>query len=207
MTAASRGAAHWDAAYAHGADTRSWFQVEPTASLSMLDAADVTPADSVIDVGGGASTLVDALLRRGHRDVTVLDVSDAGLQLARHRLAGQAADVTWLVTDLLAWRPARTWRVWHDRAVLHFITDQAARKQYLNTLAAATEPGAIAVLAAFAPDGPQQCSGLPVDRYNSTDLVDLLGPRWQLIHEDREEHTTPTGAIQPFTWTAFHRRT
>lgn len=206
MTAGHRSAAHWDAAYAHGAHTRSWFQTEPTGSLRMLDAARVTAADSLLDVGGGASHLIDVLLARGHLDLTVLDISAAALTVVQQRLGPNAAKVHWLVANLLTWHPARTWRVWHDRAVLHFLTDEPARQHYLGALGAATTPGSIAIIATFAPDGPQQCSGLPVDRYDTADLAGLLGAEWQLLSDHREEHITPGGAVQPFTWAAFRRQ-
>jgi hypothetical protein len=102
--------------------------------------------------------------------------------------------------------PARTWQVWHDRAVLHFLTDEPARQHYLRALTAATQSGSIAVIATFAPEGPRHCSGLSVNRYDASELADLLGARRQLVSDDREEHTTPAGAVQPFTWTAFYRQ-
>jgi hypothetical protein len=135
----------------------------------------------------------------------VLDVSTAGLQIAQQRLGPAAELVHWLIADLLTWRPARTWDVWHDRAVLHFLTNPSAREQYLRVLQAATRPAAIALFGTFALDGPQSCSGLPVTRYSTRDLADLLGASWQVIASDREEHITPSGAIQPFTWAAFRR--
>lgn len=204
--ATTESAEHWNDAYAQGDVSRSWYQDQPAASLKMLDRCSVTPQDSVIDVGGGASRVVDALLGRGHADVTVLDISEAGLQTARQRLGAAAAQVRWLTADLLTWRPDRTYRIWHDRAVLHFLTSDGARDQYLRTLHNATESGAIAVIATFAPDGPDRCSGLPVARYRPADLIALLGTSWQTIADTREEHTTPAGNVQPFTWTAFQRR-
>ena len=196
---------HWDAAYVHGDTTRSWFQSQPRMMLRMLDAAEISAAHSVIDVGRGASTLVDALLERGHRDLTVLDISATGLHAARRRLGGAATTVDWVVTDLLTWRPRRTYHVWHDRAVFHFLTSPEEQDRYRDTLAAATAPGAVAVFSTFAPDGPTQCSGLPVSRYSPESLAALLSPTWQLLAHDREEHATPTGIIQPFTWAQFRK--
>jgi hypothetical protein len=199
-------AEHWDGAYAHGDTTRSWFQHQPAVSLRMIDITAVWPDDSVIDVGGGASVLIDALLARGFGDVTVLDVSKAGLDIARRRLGSAADRVHWLRTDILTWQPQRTYRVWHDRAVLHFLTTGRAQRQYLHALHAATVTTAVAIFGCFAPDGPQQCSGLPVARYGPAELAAVLDKRWTLRAEDRERHTTPTGAIQPFTWAAFRRQ-
>ena len=196
---------HWDRAYREGERTRSWFESEPVGSLRMFQLAGVSPADGVIDAGGGASTLVDALLERGFDDVTVLDVSATGIQAAQGRLGPSAGRVQWIVADLRDWRPSRTYQVWHDRAVLHFLTADADRQSYLDTLTASTAAGAAAILATFAPDGPRQCSGLPVARYSAHDLAALLGDRWAPVVDDREEHVTPAGAVQPFVWAVFRR--
>jgi hypothetical protein len=201
-----RSAAHWDEAYRHGDTSRSWFQSRAEVSLRLLDATGVRPTDSVVDVGGGASTLVDALLERGHTDLTVLDISAEGMGAAQRRLGASASQVSWLHLDLLAWRPNRTWDVWHDRAVLHFFTTDVDRQGYLRGLEGATRLGSVAVLGTFAPDGPQQCSGLPVARYDVEKLHAFLGPTWELLANTREEHTTPAGAAQPFTWSAFRRQ-
>ena len=201
----AQAAEHWDSAYTEGDRTRSWFQTEPTESLRMFDACGVTSADSVIDVGGGASTLVDALLARGFAELTVLDVSAAGLRAAQARLGSKADRVCWIEADLLRWYPERRYQVWHDRAVLHFLTAEPDRQRYLNTLGAATVPGALAVFATFAADGPQQCSGLPVARYSAEDLAQLLGEEWATVADDREDHVTPAGVVQPFVWAGFRR--
>jgi trans-aconitate methyltransferase len=200
------GATHWDEAYASGETTRSWYQSEPALSLQMFAAAGVSDQNSVIDVGGGASTLVDALLSRGFRDVTVLDISTAGLQAAQRRLGSAAEDVDWLTADVLSWRPPRRYQTWHDRAVYHFLTTNQDQQLYLRTLHAATGPGARAVFGCFAPDGPQHCSGLPVARYDRQQLGANLGSGWIAVSDAREEHVTPAGVIQPFTWAAFRRQ-
>jgi hypothetical protein len=199
-------ARHWDDAYAQGAGTVSWFQLQPAMSLQMLDVAGVSAGDSVIDVGGGAAPLADALLGCGFADVTVLDISAAGMQYARRRLGPQARRVRWLVADVLTWCPQRRYRVWHDRAVFHFLTAGQDRQRYLHTLGSATAAGAVVVFGCFALDGPRQCSGLPVARYGPRELAGQLGIRWTLIAQDREEHITPAGAAQPFTWAAFRRQ-
>jgi trans-aconitate methyltransferase len=171
----------------------------------MLDAASVTAADSVADIGGGASRLVDELVARGFHDVTVVDASAEAVHVAQDRLGELAGRVRWLVRDVLTWKPQRTWRVWHDRAVLHFFTTPTARDAYLGCLHMATTPDSIAVIATFAPDGPEHCSGLPVARYDARQLAELLGHAWQLVAVDRELHTTPSGTVQPFTWTTSRR--
>jgi trans-aconitate methyltransferase len=175
-------------------------------SLRMLDAAGIQADASVIDVGGGASPLAGALLERGFGDVTVLDISAAGMAYARQHLGARAGRVEWLVADVRTWAPGRRYRVWHDRAVFHFLIIAEERRQYLDVLESATEPGAVAVFGCFAPDGPQRCSGLPVARYAAHDLAGELGRRWTLISQDREEHHTPAGVIQPFTWAALRRQ-
>jgi SAM-dependent methyltransferase len=198
-------ARHWDDAYAQGAGTRSWFQQHPAMSLRMFAAAGVSASDSVLDVGGGASPLAGTLLHRGFADVTVLDISAAGIGQARERLGPEAERVRWLTADILTWQPGRRYGAWHDRAVFHFLTATRDQHRYLATLGSATAADAAAVLGCFAPDGPQYCSGLPVARYSPDQLARQLGGDWTLIASAREEHVTPAGAIQPFTWAAFRR--
>jgi hypothetical protein len=175
-------------------------------SLRMLGTAGVSAADAVIDVGGGASSLAQALLDRGFRDITVLDVSVTGMQYARRHLGPCAEQVRWVTADVLTWRPGRRYRAWHDRAVFHFLTTAWQRQDYAQALSAATDPSAVAVFGCFAPDGPEQCSGLPVARYSPAQLAGELGGEWRLISQDREEHITPAGLIQPFTWVALRKQ-
>jgi trans-aconitate methyltransferase len=204
--AANSTASHWDDTYAAGDTGCSWFQQYPGMSLRMFDAAGVRADASVIDVGGGASPLAGALLERGFGDVTVLDVSAAGMAYARRHLGARAGQVSWLVADVRTWEPRRRYAVWHDRAVFHFLISAQDRAQYLGVLEHATEPDAVAVFGCFAPDGPAYCSGLPVARYGAQDLAGELGSRWALIAQSREEHPTPAGATQPFTWAALRRQ-
>ena len=175
MAGQAEAAAHWDAAYAQGDGMRSWFEKHPDVSLRMIDAAGVSAADALIDVGGGASPLTGALLDRGFRDLTVLDISAAGMQHARDRLGSRANQVHWLTADVLSWHPQRHYQAWHDRAAYHFLTIDEHQQQYLHTLDTATAPGAIAVFGCFAPDGPQHCSGLPVARYSPAQLARQIG--------------------------------
>jgi rhodanese-related sulfurtransferase len=127
------------------------------------------------------------------------------MRYAQDRLGGLAQQVHWLATDVLAWEPPRRYRVWHDRAVFHFLTSPPGQHRYVRVLDAATETGAVAVFGCFAPDGPDRCSGLPVARYDIPALAAQLGPAWTLHAEDREEHITPAGVMQPFTWAAFRK--
>jgi SAM-dependent methyltransferase len=196
----------WDAAYvARGSRELSWYQVTPRVSLELIDLLGVHPETAVIDVGGGASTVVDRLVERGFCDVAVLDVSTAALDEVRGRL-GRMAGVRLVQEDVLSWRPGRRFGLWHDRALFHFLVDPADRAGYLRTLLSAVEPGGLVVLATFAADGPERCSGLPVRRYSVGALAAELGGRFELLAARREEHVTPRGAIQPFTWVAGRLR-
>ena len=192
--------AHWDAAYADGDDDRSWTQERPTESFEAI--ASIAPRldAPLIDVGGGSSRLTAALLDAGHSDITVLDLSEAALGLARQRLGGRANRVTWLAADLLTWQPTRRYAIWHDRAVLHFFTDPNDRSRYVDTLRSALMAGGHAIIATFAPSGPDQCSGLPVQRSSAQEIADLLGDDFELLRSQVREHRTPSGAAQPFTW-------
>ena len=195
-------AGHWDSTYAdRGTTAVSWFQTVPTPSLHMIDVLGIAPTAKVIDVGGGAASLVDQLIARGFTDLTVLDISEVALTAARARV-GDHAPVSWVHEDVLTWRPRHQFNLWHDRAVFHFLVDPADQQRYLGTVRAALAPAGAVVIATFAPDGPDQCSGLPVARYSAEDLTALLGDAFTVVATSREEHTTPTGARQPFTWVA-----
>jgi SAM-dependent methyltransferase len=191
---------HWDAVYERNqADAVSWFQTDPAVSLHLIEAAAVSLDASLIDVGGGASLLVDRLVGRGFADVGVLDVAEPALAVARDRLGDAAAGVEWIVADLLAWVPARRYALWHDRAVFHFLTDPADRDRYRQVLEAALDEGGHVVVGAFADDGPEQCSGLPTARYDAEALARQF-PALRVVEQRREEHHTPWGSVQPFTW-------
>ena len=187
-----------------GKDAVSWYQATPAVSLALLDGLGVSAKQSVLDVGGGASTLVDHLLARGHCDVGVLDLSEVALDEARLRLSHPPA-VTWITADLLDWRPPRRWDVWHDRAVLHFLTADEDRATYVDVLRhAITDRGAF-VIGTFAEDGPTHCSGLPVRRQSPAELIQLLGAV-EIVESRRDMHRTPGGTDQAFTWIAGRLR-
>jgi hypothetical protein len=207
METTTGSAEHWDHVYGRGDATRSWFQLQAVWSLQMLDRGGIDPSDSVIDLGGGSSPLTAALLARGHSDLTVLDLSLVGMRAAQQRLGDAAERVQWLVGDVRTWRPPRRYLVWHDRALFHFVITDQDRDAYLKALESASVPGrTISIFGTFASDGPRQCSGLPVARYSAAELAAAIGDSWQSIDDGRELHTTPTSVIQPFTWTAFRRR-
>jgi SAM-dependent methyltransferase len=171
----------------------------------MLRLAGARPTDSLIDIGGGSASLIDVLLERGFNDLTVLDISETGLRTAQQRLGLAAERVSWVIADILSWQPRRRYRIWHDRAVFHFLTDTTAQQRYLDTLAGALKPGGRIVLGTFAADGPQSCSGLPVARYSPDALTTRLGSGFTVLAADREEHHTPHETIQPFTWLLAQR--
>ena len=198
-------ARHWNAVYeTKAADQVSWFQAAPVTSLRLLERW-APPGGSVIDVGAGASTLVDELVGAGWKDVTVLDVSEAALTKVRKRLGERLGAVTFAAGDVRTWQSERTYGAWHDRAVFHFLVEPSDRDHYVATASKAIAPGGVAVLATFAADGPVECSGLPTLRYDAESLARIFGSAFSLEHAEREEHTTPFGTIQPFTWVVLRR--
>lgn len=197
---------HWTRVYEEKAPSEvSWYQSEPEPSLRALDRFGAETSSAFIDVGGGASNLVDALLRHGWRDVTVLDIAAPALEAARERLGSQADTVHWEVADITGWQPSRRYGVWHDRAVFHFLTQPEQREAYRRALLAAVAPGGLVIMATFALDGPEKCSGLPVQRYDPATLSMELGRDFCFIDGWREEHATPWGSSQSFNWCAFCR--
>jgi hypothetical protein len=195
----------WDEAFAAGDERRSWYESSPSWSLTAIKRVASDLQAPIIDVGGGSSGLAGALLTAGYSDVTVLDLSSAGLHIAQERLGDEAVKISWVVTDLLEWRPTRPYRVWHDRAVLHFFTSPADRERYRDILLEALEPGGHTIVAGFAPNGPPQCSGLPVQRSTAIDILALLGSAFVPVDDGVYIHTTPSGATQPFTWVIARR--
>jgi 2-polyprenyl-3-methyl-5-hydroxy-6-metoxy-1,4-benzoquinol methylase len=200
------GKSHWEGVYTtKAADAVSWFQTTPAQSLHALDALGAEPGQSLIDMGGGASTLVDALLERGWSDVSVLDISEAALAESKHRLGSQADAVNWIAADITEWAPKRRFEIWHDRAVFHFLTDPRDREAYRERLHQALAPKGAVIIATFAQHGPERCSGLPVQRYDSESLAAELGPEFEMLRDWTEDHVTPAGNRQAFTWCVFKR--
>ena len=198
-------AAHWDAVFAGGDERRSWHQARPAESLRAIKRVVSDRNAAIIDVGGGSSGLSGALLAAGYRDLTVLDISKTALSLAESRLGESAERITWIAADLLAWRPPRRYRVWHDRAVLHFFVDADDRRAYAQTLHEALAPGGYAIIACFAPTAPDRCSGLPVHRGSTDDILGLLGSDFSTVASSVQVHTTPSNRQQPFTWVTARR--
>jgi SAM-dependent methyltransferase len=195
---------HWSRVYTDKAETAvSWYQVSPAPSLEALRRLGVSPSVSLIDIGGGASNLVDALLEQGWQDVTVLDIAEPALATSKARLGPAADMVQWLVADIANWHPPRRFDVWHDRAVFHFLTAPKDRDAYRHALGEGLAQNGLVIMATFALDGPEMCSGLPVRRYDPVSLSRELGDKLQLIEDWREEHVTPWGSKQSFNWCAF----
>jgi 2-polyprenyl-3-methyl-5-hydroxy-6-metoxy-1,4-benzoquinol methylase len=184
----------------------SWYERDPTRSLRWIEETGWPPSAAVLDVGAGTSTLVDALLAAGFADVTVLDISQYALDQVYQRLGGASQAVTFIRHDVLTWQPARHYDVWHDRAVFHFLTETADCQRYLQVATDAVRAGGDLLLATFAEDGPTSCSGLPVCRYSAKDLTRVFSTDFALAGSDREEHLTPSGVVQPFTWVRLTRR-
>lgn len=198
---------HWQNVYATKGEAEvSWFQDRPTNSLDMIRAANPDHDAAIIDIGGGASRLVDALLQDGYRDIAVLDLSANALDAAKKRIGAAASKVDWIVADATAWRPAKTYGVWHDRAAFHFLTDPHDRAAYVERLRAAIASGGHVIIATFAPDGPEKCSGLPVQRHDGASLAAELGPEFELVETRNEVHHTPWNSTQAFQFSRFRRR-
>lgn len=197
---------HWESVYdARQFTDVSWYQDLPQASLDMIAAAGLEREDPIIDIGGGASTLVDHLLEMGYSDLTVLDISAKALSQARGRLGDRADRVAWEVADVTQFAPARRYRLWHDRAALHFLVRPEDRERYVAVLRQALEPGGCFVVGTFGPDGPLRCSGLEVRRYSVGMMAELLGPGFELESRKLDIHETPQGKAQQFLFSRWRR--
>lgn len=197
--------AHWENIYTAKAPTEvSWFQEHTARSLRMIRAGGAHPSAAVIDVGGGASRLVDGLLADGFGNVTVLDLSGAALAAAKSRLGAAAERAKWIEANVLeADLPYHGYDVWHDRAVFHFHTGEEQRRAYARQVLHAVKPGGLVIVATFAEDGPTKCSGLPVMRYSPSEMQTALGEPFRLLTHERETHRTPAGNEQKFVYCAF----
>jgi SAM-dependent methyltransferase len=189
--------AHWDAVYAGKAeDALSWFEADPGGGVALIARWLPDRSAPIVDVGSGRTRLIPALVAAGFRDVTALDLSAEAVAHARAAAGAEAAQ--WVVADVTTWTPPRAYRLWHDRAVLHFLTEARDRDGYGRALLAGTAPSSVVILSAFAPDGPTRCSGLPVRRYGEADFAAFLGPRFETVASFPARHETPSGAEQRF---------
>jgi SAM-dependent methyltransferase len=193
---------HWEHVYRTKRPTEvSWYAPHLETSLRLIEDAAPDRDAAIIDVGGGEATLIDDLLDRGYRHVSILDVSATALDVAKDRLGERAAGVEWLSGDVLAFPiPRHKYDVWHDRAVFHFLTDPDHRAAYVRQVAHAVKPGGHVIVATFGPEGPTKCSGLDVVRYGPDALHDEFGPAFRLVRHETELHRTPADAIQQFTY-------
>jgi SAM-dependent methyltransferase len=194
--------AHWERVYsAKATDHVSWFQPHADNSLQLIRGTGLARNAAIIDVGGGASTLVDDLLHDGYTTLTVLDLSSAALEAARMRIGKLAATVQWIEADITAAPlPAHAYDLWHDRAVFHFLTSASERHAYVEAVLHAVKPGGHVIVATFAEDGPEQCSGLPVMRYRAGELHAEFGGDFELLEHRKEDHHTPFGTVQKFVY-------
>ncbi|ULO23113.1 class I SAM-dependent methyltransferase [Methylocystis sp. SB2] len=196
--------AHWENIYTTKGEAEvSWFEEPPTESLRLLQLVGAQHSSAIIDVGGGASRLVDNLLAQGFENITVLDLSAAALNSARARLGDKGEAVKWIIADATEWQPTDTYDVWHDRAAFHFLTNEKVQQAYIQRLKQALKRGGHLIIGTFALDGPEKCSGLPVARHSAESLSALLAPDFDLIDSRRHEHITPWQAVQKFQFSTF----
>lgn len=199
--------AHWDRVFSTRAEHEvSWFEEVPETSLALIGACELKPNACILDVGAGASRLPDVLLRYGFADIVVLDISASAIERTRARLKDAEAAVRYVVADVTAWRPDFKVDLWHDRAMLHFLTEESARSAYAAALRHAVRAGGYVIVAGFAPTGPERCSGLPVMRADQHELAALLGAEFVLLDAVEKDHLTPGGTRQRFLYTRFRRR-
>ena len=196
--------AHWDNIYGEKSTSEvSWYQADPRISVDMIDSCGINPCDPIIDVGAGSSLLVDRLIQKGYKRLTVLDISPVALANSQQRLGALADKVDWIEADAIGFRSKSRFALWHDRAVFHFLTDENDRKKYIATIASALNPSGYLIIATFAIGGPEKCSGLPTVQYDATKITAELGARFALIEERSEEHITPAGLMQKFSYFLF----
>lgn len=206
MTASER-QSHWQNVYLKkGEQDVSWTQADPQPSLGLIEKFARDRHAAIVDIGGGASRLVDALLAHGFAAISVLDVSEAALHSARTRLGEKGASVQWIAADATDWQPSQAFDIWHDRASFHFLVEATDRQAYVDRLIAGVKPGGHAIIATFAPDGPEKCSGLTVQRYSPESLSKAIGSAFDLVEHQHHRHVTPWGAVQSFQFSVLRRR-
>jgi SAM-dependent methyltransferase len=194
---------HWENVYQRQSPHEvSWYQENPVLSLRLIQGTGLEPDASIIDIGGGASTLVDRLCEAGYTDLSVLDVSATALAHSRARLANKDCQVQWYEEDVTRFKPPRQFDLWHDRAVFHFLTKETDRDNYIAALKRALKPGGHLIIMAFAVDGPNKCSGLDVAKYDPNKISTSLGQAFELEETGHEIHITPAGNQQKFAY--FH---
>lgn len=198
---------HWNGAYEGKAEGEvSWFQSKPERSLELIDRSGIPHSGTLIDVGGGASLLVDYLVRDGFKNITVLDISSVALRTAQTRLGEPVKSIDWVEADITQFQTTKHFDLWHDRAVFHFLTQTSERKRYINLLHQTIKPGGHVIIAAFTMGGPKKCSGLDIVQYDAIKLSQELGEVFTLIEQEDELHITPSGNEQAFGYYHFKRQ-
>ena len=198
--------AHWQNVYATKAEKEvSWFQENPAPSLDLIAASGIPTDATIIDVGGGTSRLIDRLLEKGFSRVAILDLSVKALEATKKRLGGRGDAVDWIVADVTTWEPSGPYDLWHDRAAFHFLTEPIDRDAYVARLKKAVRPGGHVIIATFALDGPERCSGLPIVRYDPEGLASTLGPAFEPVDSREHDHLTPSGKTQRFQFSRFRK--
>lgn len=198
--------AHWQGVYGSKDETEvSWFEQTPAISLNLVQRSAAHKDTSIIDIGGGASRLVDALLDSGYRAVSVMDLSGNALSIAKMRLGARAAQIEWIEADVTKWEPPQEYNVWHDRAAFHFLTEPSDRRAYVDRLLRGVAADGQIIIGTFALDGPERCSGLPIVRYDANSLKLTLGESFALEETRPYEHGTPWGSIQRFQFSRFRK--
>ncbi len=197
---------HWESIYRQKEDSQmSWFQESPAFSLELIRRWAPKKENRIIDVGGGSSRLVDELLTLGYHDLSVLDISQSALDRSRQRVGHLGENVNWIASDIRDFAPERPFNLWHDRALIHFMTSESHKQSYLQTLDRSTTNHAKCIFAAFSYRGPEKCSGLVIEQYDQEKLSALLGPRYQPLECFEKEHLTPSGKLQAFLFCVFEK--
>lgn len=198
---------HWEGVYKEKTSLKvSWYQKKPVISVSLIQNLPLEKDEHIIDVGGGASTLVDHLIEEGFKNITVLDLSSNALSHAKQRMGSTADTINWKVEDVTNFSPEYNYSLWHDRAVFHFLTETNDREKYKKVLASSVREGGYVIIAAFTVGGPTKCSGLDIVQYDAEKLKNELGPTFKLVDETSEIHITPAGKEQSFGYYVFNKK-
>lgn len=198
---------HWENVYSSKSHLEvSWFQQEPKLSLRLIADTNIVNSDAIIDIGGGASTLVDHLCEAGFVHIGVLDISGQALKQAENRLAGKACNIEWYEADVTGFEPPHQFSLWHDRAAFHFLTEKTDREKYVEVLQSTLKPGGHLIIMTFAIDGPKKCSGLDIVQYDAEKLNAELGSGFDLVESGHETHLTPAGSEQKFAYFRYRRQ-
>lgn len=197
---------HWETVYNTKKPTEvSWYQNDPVISLELIASTRIDLDQKIIDVGGGASILVDALLKKGFKDISVLDISLKAIQYAQERLNQSAQRIKWIESDIMEFESPDRYDLWHDRAVFHFLTNSQDRKKYIRIMEKSVKPGGHVIIGTFSLEGPPKCSGLDVERYDVHKMKEELGSSFELVRSKDEVHMTPWGKEQKFLYCHFRR--